>query len=96
VVVFSPAQAGATARTTDSKVIVTGGASDNVGVVSVTWANSRGGSGAAFGTSSWATGPIDLSMGDNVITITAKDAAGNVKTVALTVTRYVDIQNFVN
>ena len=94
--VFSPAQGGGSARTTDSRVIVTGSASDNVGVVSVTWANSRGGSGAAFGTSSWATGPIDLSMGDNVITISAADAAGNVRQVTLTVTRYVDIQNFVN
>jgi hypothetical protein len=73
-----------------------GTASDNVGVVSVTWASSRGGSGAAFGTSSWVTGPIDLSMGDNVITITATDAAGNVRTATLTVTRYVDIQNYVN
>jgi len=96
VVVLSPAQAGGTSRTTDSKVIVTGTASDNVGVVSVTWASSRGGSGAAFGTSSWVTGPIDLSMGDNVITITATDAAGNVRTATLTVTRYVDIQNYVN
>jgi Putative Ig domain/Fibronectin type III domain len=96
VIVSSPAQAGASWRTTDSKVIVMGSASDNVGVISITWANSRGGSGAAFGTSSWATSPIDLSMGDNVITITAADAAGNVRTATLTVTRYVDIQNFVN
>lgn len=96
VVVLSPTPAGTTSRTTNSKVIVTGSASDNVGVVSVTWANSRGGSGSAFGTASWATGPIDLSMGDNVITIAATDAAGNVKTVTLTVTRYVDIENFVN
>jgi hypothetical protein len=94
--VFSPAQTGGSARTTDSKVVVTGNAADNVGVVSITWANSRGGSGVAFGTSSWATSPIDLSMGDNVITITATDAARNVRTVSLTVTRYVDIQNFVN
>jgi hypothetical protein len=35
-------------------------------------------------------------MGDNVITITATDAAGNVRTATLTVTRYVDIQNYVN
>jgi len=96
VVFLSPAPVGGTARTTDSKVIVTGTASDNVGVVSVGWASSRGGSGAAFGTSSWVTGPIDLSMGDNVITITVADAAGNVRTATLTVTRYVDIQNFVN
>ena len=96
VVFLSPAPVGGTARTNESRVIVTGIASDNVGVVSVTWASSRGASGAAFGTSSWVTGPIDLSMGDNVITITVADAAGNVRTATLTVTRYVDIQNFVN
>jgi hypothetical protein len=96
VTVYSPSSAGGSSRTTSSKVIVTGSASDNVGVVSVTWANSRGGSGSALGTSSWATNPIDLQMGDNVIAITATDAAGNVKTVTLTVTRYVDIENFVN
>jgi len=96
VTVFSPSPAGTSSRTTDPKIVVTGSASDNVGVVSVIWANSRGGSGAALGTSSWATDPIGLSMGDNIITITARDAAGNVKTVTLTVTRYVDITNFVN
>jgi len=96
VTIVSPASAGQTSRTTDSKVVVTGSAFDNVGVISVIWANSRGGSGAALGTSSWATGPIDLSMGDNIISITATDVAGNVKTVSVTVTRYVDIQNFVN
>ena len=96
VVFLSPAPVGGTARTNESRVIVTGIASDNVGVVSVTWTSSRGASGAAFGTSSWVTGPIDLSMGDNVITITVADAAGNVRTATLTVTRYVDIQNFVN
>ena len=96
VAIFSPSPAGTTSRTTDSRIVVTGGASDNVGVISVTYANSRGGSGTALGTSSWATGPIELSMGDNVITITATDTAGNVSRVTVTVTRYVDITNFVN
>ena len=94
--VGSPSQAGGSTRTINSRIIVTGAASDNVGVVSVTWANSRGGSGAALGTTSWSAGPIELQMGDNVITITATDAAGNVRTATLTVTRYVDIQNYVN
>jgi Putative Ig domain len=87
---------GGSWRTINSRVILTGIASDNVGVVSVTWANSRGGSGSALGTSSWATGPIELQMGDNVITITAVDAAGNVRTVTLTVTRYADLENHLN
>ena len=96
VIVNSPSPAGGSSRTINSRVIVTGSASDNVGVVSVTWANSRGGSGAALGTSSWATGPVELQMGDNVITITAVDAAGNAQTVSVTVTRYVDLENHLN
>jgi hypothetical protein len=35
-------------------------------------------------------------MGDNVITITAVDPAGNAKTVSVTVTRYVDLENHLN
>ena len=68
-------------------IIVTGTASDDVGVVSIMWANSRGGAGSTLGTSFWATTPIDLKMGDNDITITATDAAGNTQTVTLTITR---------
>lgn len=83
-------------RTMNVKIIVTGVASDNVGVVSVMWANSRGGVGTSLGTSSWATTPIDLKMGDNTLTITASDAAGNVQTVTFTVTRIVDFENYVN
>jgi putative Ig domain-containing protein len=96
VFVSSPSPAGGSSRTINSRVIVTGIASDNVGIVSVTWANSRGGSGSALGTSSWATNPIELQMGDNVITITAVDAAGNAQSVTLTVTRYVDLENHLN
>jgi hypothetical protein len=86
----------ATYRTVDSKIVVTGYAADDVGVISVTWTNSRGGAGAAFGTFSWATSPINLKMGDNIITITASDGAGNVTTVTLTVTRYVEYTNTAN
>jgi hypothetical protein len=83
-------------RTMNTKIIVTGTASDNVGVVSIMWANSRGGVGTSLGTSSWATTPIDLKMGDNILTVTARDAAGNVQTVTFTVTRIVDYENRLN
>lgn len=83
-------------RTTNVRIIVTGTASDDVGVVSVMWANSRGGAGSALGTSSWATTPIDLKLGDNVLTITVADAAGNVQTVSFTVFRIVDLENYLN
>ena len=94
--IVSPTAAGGKYQTTNVKVIVTGIASDNVGVVGMTWTNNRGGSGTTVGTSSWATNSIDLQLGDNVITITAVDAAGNVKTATLTVTRIVDLINHLN
>ena len=65
-----------------------GGSASDVtsGVSSVTWSNSRGGSGTAIGTTSWSISNITLSSGDNVITVTARDAAGNTNTATLTVT----------
>src|SRR5712692_8012022 len=73
--------------TTSSSPLTLGGtASDNVGVTQVTWANSRGGSGTAAGTTSWTASGIALQLGTNVLTVTARDAAGNTKTASLTVT----------
>jgi hypothetical protein len=63
-----------------------GNASDNVGVTSVTWVNDRGGSGTASGTMSWGIPSVGLQVGTNVITVTARDAAGNVGADVLTVT----------
>jgi len=52
----------------------------------VSWANSRGGSGVASGTTSWSTPSIAVQPGINVITVTALDAAGNAAGAVLTVT----------
>ena len=68
-------------------VTVSGTASDNVGVAQVTWTNSRGGSGTATGTTSWSVSNIALQKGPNVITITARDAAGNTTTATCTIKR---------
>ena len=76
----------ATFTTSTTPVTVGGTASDAVGVTQVTWANSRGGSGTAIGTTSWSASGITLLGGSNVITITARDAAGNSATDTLTVT----------
>ena len=76
----------ATFTTTSSTLSLSGTASDNVGVTQVTWVNNRGGSGTATGTTSWSIGGIALAAADNVITITARDAAGNTSTDAITVT----------
>jgi hypothetical protein len=73
--------------TTGSSPLTLGGtAADNVGVTQVTWANSRGGSGTASGTTSWTAGGIVLQLGTNVLTVTARDAAGNTATASVTVT----------
>ena len=59
-----------------------GRASDNKKVARVTWANDRGGRGSATLASTaaettWSTPPIQLQIGNNTITVTAVDAAGN-------------------
>ncbi|PYM92880.1 MAG: hypothetical protein DME04_13985 [Candidatus Rokuibacteriota bacterium] len=63
-----------------------GTAADNVGVVEITWTNSRGGGGTASGTTSWAVNGMVLRPGTNVLTVTARDAAGNTATATLTIT----------
>jgi len=75
-----------THATSATPLTLSGTASDNVGVTQVTWANDRGGSGTATGTTSWSATGVALQSGANVITITARDAAGNTATDVLTVT----------
>lgn len=65
---------------------LSGTASDGTGVTQVTWVNSRGGSGTASGTTSWSVGAIALQAGSNLLTVTARDAAGNSSSDTLTVT----------
>jgi Big-like domain-containing protein len=86
VTITSPTS-GTTLAVTGSSLTLQGTASDNVGVTAVTWANSGGGSGTATGTSLWAANAIALQTGTNLITVTARDAAGNKATASLTVTR---------
>lgn len=71
--------------TTTNPINLGGSASDNIGVTQVTWANSRGGSGSASGTTNWSVSLINLQSGDNTITVTASDAANNTGTDILVV-----------
>lgn len=84
VTIRSPATA-ATFKTTATTVTLGGTASDNVGVTQVSWVNNRGGGGTASGTTSWSAS-VALQVGSNVLTATARDAAGNTKTATITVT----------
>ncbi len=83
--ITSPSTSG-TYETHESTITLKGTASDNVEVVEVTWANSRGGNGAASGTGTWSVTGITLYEGENVIAIKAKDAAGNEGSASITIT----------
>lgn len=56
---------------TVSTVTLSGTSSGSSPVDRVTWSNSQGSSGRAFGTAAWNTGPIALIPGFNAITVTA-------------------------
>ena len=74
----------ATYTTTAVQLLIGGTARDNVGVITVTWRNTRGGSGTAEGTTSWFA-MVPLQAGTNEITCTAVDAAQHTRTDVLTV-----------
>jgi len=86
VVTITTPTANATTTVTTATINIGGTASDNVGVTQVTWANNRGGSGTATGTTAWTVSNIALLSGANVISVTARDAANNTTTDTLTVT----------
>jgi glucodextranase-like protein len=75
---------------------LTGVTAYDADVDAITWKNDRGGEGVALGTSSWSTSRIDLKTGQNRLTVTARDAAGNAWTAEVTVTRRVDLDNRLN
>ena len=71
---------------TSNTVSLSGSASDSTsGVKEVTLSNDKGGSGDASGTTNWSISNMSLSNGDNVITVTATDNAGNPGTDTITV-----------
>lgn len=84
VTITSPS--GVATITSSGILDIQGTATDNDAVVSVTWSNDRGGSGTCQGTTDWSASGITLSIGVNLITITARDAAGNESVDELNVT----------
>ncbi|MCG6906911.1 MAG: Ig-like domain-containing protein, partial [Desulfobacteraceae bacterium] len=85
---LSTPTSGGSYATESAAMMVTGTATDNVGVTQVAWSNDRGGSGTASGTGSWTAASIALHEGVNNLTFTAEDKAGNQgsKTLAVTYT----------
>ncbi len=75
-----------TYSTANATLSLGGAASDDKGVVRVSWQNDRGGGGTAQGTTAWTIPAIQLAAGSNVITVTAEDAQGNLARDTITVT----------
>ena len=63
--------------TSDDNIGLSGIAKSDLGIYQVSWSNDHGDKGVASGTNSWKTGSIGLELGDNVITVTAENTAGN-------------------
>src|SRR5262245_13468051 len=84
VTITSPAT-DPTFSTGSNTLTLAGTASDNEGVTEVSWTNNRGGSDTAAGTTNWTITGISLQPGPNILTVTARDAAGNAGSAALTV-----------
>jgi hypothetical protein len=72
--------------TSDSSILISGTATDNVGVTAVNWTTSTGNSGTASGTFAWSA-TVPLLVGTNTVTVRAYDAAGNSGWRSLTVVR---------
>ncbi len=72
--------------TTNPSVNLSSSATDNEGVIEVTWDCNTGGYGIAVGTNNWQINNISLSEGENIITVSAKDASGNIGTAKKTIT----------
>jgi len=61
----------------DASLNMAGIASDDMEVSTVSWDSSHGASGMATGTTNWVISEIPLTEGENIITVTATDKAGN-------------------
>lgn len=78
--------AASTWTTSAPTLDLAGSASDTTGISQVTWSNDRGGSGAATGSTAWSVSGIPLQSGTNVLTVTARDTAGQTASDTLVVT----------
>ncbi len=76
-----------TTPTTASSVAISGNTIGGSGTVQVNWTTSSGASGAAQGSASWTIPTVPLNIGDNVITLSARDSQQSQMTRSLTITR---------
>jgi hypothetical protein len=76
-----------TTPTTASSVTIGGNTIGGSGAVQVSWTTNTGVSGTAQGSASWTIPTVPLTIGDNVITLSARDSLESLVTRSLTITR---------
>ena len=86
---------GSAYNTVDATVTISGSASDDNELASLTWSADTGGSGTIEPGASWEIADLSLSLGATVITVTAEDAVGNNTEASITVTRFANIGSVV-
>jgi len=69
-----------TYSTANSSIDLTGIASDDLGIIDITWTNNRGGTGSINIEEAWGYQNINLSPGENIIRVTVTDGAENTAT----------------
>lgn len=86
--ITAPSATGAFTTVVPSVAVAgTAAAGESRTLTQVLWANDRGGSGIAAGTASWSIPPVGLQLGQNRITVTATDSAGQTGSAQLVITR---------
>lgn len=73
--------------TTDQVMNLSGTASSDSGINSVTWTSDQGHSGTASGTNSWTVDQIPLELGANTVTVSATDGAGDTRSDSIVINR---------
>lgn len=86
VTISTPSSSGSYTAPSSALAIAGSAAPNGSNITQVSWTNSLGGTGIANGTTSWSTSSVTLQNGTNVITVTARDAAGYTGTASLVVT----------
>jgi hypothetical protein len=74
----------------DTFITLAGTASDDVGIVSVTWETDEGEAGVATGTTNWTIEHLPIGTAGSLVTVTAVDTQGKIDTDTLFVTRELD------
>jgi outer membrane protein assembly factor BamB len=86
VAITSPSTSPYSTNNPSLSIAGTASAYSSRSITSVSWSSNQGASGGCTGTANWSTSGISLTIGQNIITVTATDSSGQTGTAVLIVT----------